>query len=281
MSQNYETLLHRWFEEVWNQGREEVIDELFPDGIAHGLGNEKIRGSNAYKPFFRAFKNAFPDLKVTVEDWILDGDKLAIHCNVKANHTGEGIGISPTNLPVDFNFMGFLRIQDGKIAEAWNILDFMKMYQQMGVFSLRETDEKSIDNEALIRRWFTEVWNNKREDAIDEMLDVEGIHHGLDDNPVVGTENFKHFFRNFIDAFPDIQVDVTDVISEGDKIATRYTVKAKHLGSGLGFDKTKKSVEFTGSGICKVKDGKFIEVWNEINFLKMFQQLGVVNLGER
>lgn len=281
MPEQYETIIHRWFEEVWNQGREEVIDELFPDGISHGLGNEKVRGSNGYKPFYRAFKNAFPDLKVTVEDWILNGDKLAVHCNVTANHTGEGIGINPTNLPVDFNFMGFLRIEEGKIAEAWNILDFMKMYQQMEVFSLKTAETYSIENEQLIRRWFTEVWNNKREEVIDEMLDENGIHHGLDNEPVVGNNNFKQFFRNFIDAFPDIKVDVTDVVSEGEKIAARYTVTATHLGNGLGFDKTELPVQFTGCGICRVKNGKFIEVWNEINFLKMFQQIGVVNLGAK
>lgn len=136
MSEKYETLLHRWFEEVWNQGNEELIDELFPDGIANGLGEEKIRGSNGYKPFYRAFKDAFPDLKVTIEDWVLDGDKLAVHCNVKATHTGAGLGFAPTNRPVDFNFMGFVRIKDDKIAEAWNILDSAKMYEQLGVLTL-------------------------------------------------------------------------------------------------------------------------------------------------
>lgn len=276
MSKNYETLLHRWFEEVWNQGREEVIDEIFPNGLAHGLGNEPVRGSNNYKPFYRAFKDAFPDVKITVEDWVLDGDKLAVHCRAVATHQGQGLGFAPTNQPVDFTFMAFIRIEDDKIAEAWNILDSAKMYQQLGIFALKQND-----NEAMIRRWFDEVWNKKREDAIDEMLDKEGIHHGLDDKPVVGTENFKQFFRSFTNAFPDIQVNIKDVISEGDKIATRYTVTATHLGEGLGFARTERAVEFTGSGLCKVKDGKFVEVWNEVNFLKMFQQLGVVNLDSK
>jgi hypothetical protein len=47
----------------------------------------------------------------------------------------------------------------------------------------------------------------------------------------------------------------------------------------LGFEKTERAVEFTGAGICQVKNGKFVEVWNEVNFLKMFQQLGILNLG--
>ncbi len=136
MAEQYETVLHRFFEEIWNQGREEILDEIFPDGIAHGLGEEKVRGADGYKPFFRAFKNALPDIEITVEDWIRDGDKVAVHCRAKATHTGEGLGVAPTNQPVDFAFMAFARIEDNKIAEAWNIVDFMKMYQQMGVLKL-------------------------------------------------------------------------------------------------------------------------------------------------
>ena len=137
MEQKYETLLHRWFEDVWNQGNEDAIDEMFPpDGLAHGLGSEAVRGAEGYKPFFRAFKNAFPDIKISVEDWVLDGDKLAVHCRAVATHTGEGLGFAPTNRAVDFSFMVFIRIKDDKIAEAWNILDSVKMYEQLGVLKI-------------------------------------------------------------------------------------------------------------------------------------------------
>jgi steroid delta-isomerase-like uncharacterized protein len=133
---NDKTLAHRWFEEVWNKRRAEAIDEMFADeGIAHGLtdasGNE-LRGPANFKAFFNSFSNAFHDLQITVEDTIAEGDKLVARCTVKGTHTGEGIGLAATNLPVAFTGMCILRIKDGKIIEAWNNFDFTTMFQQLG-----------------------------------------------------------------------------------------------------------------------------------------------------
>ena len=67
MSEENKALIRRWFEEVWNKGREEAIDEMFAeDGIAHGLADESgedMRGPTDYKPFFRKFREAFPTSK--------------------------------------------------------------------------------------------------------------------------------------------------------------------------------------------------------------------------
>lgn len=102
MAEEDENFMHRWFEEVWNKGRKEAIDEMFAeDGIGYGLPSETgepIRGPKDFKPFYRKFREAFPNLKVTVEDTICEGDKIAARCSVKALHEGESLGISrPTS----------------------------------------------------------------------------------------------------------------------------------------------------------------------------------------
>ena len=136
MSQENETLLRRWFEEVWNKGRAEAIDEMFAcDGIAHGLADQsgaELCGPEGFKPFFESFRNAFPDLKVIVEDTIAQGDKIAARCRVVGKHMGDGIGIAATNMPVEFTGMTIVRIKDGQIVEAWNNFDFLSMFKQLG-----------------------------------------------------------------------------------------------------------------------------------------------------
>lgn len=140
MTVKNDTIAHRWFEEVWNKGREDAIDEMFAeDSIAHGLsdgsGNEP-RGPAGFKPFFQSFRTAFPDIQVTVEDTICEGDKIAVRCRVTATHTGDGLGIPATGNPVDFKGVAIIRVHDDKIIEAWNHFDFIDMYQQIGVFQL-------------------------------------------------------------------------------------------------------------------------------------------------
>lgn len=129
--------MHRWFEEVWNNQNEAAIEEMFAaDGVGHGLGAEPIVGPEMFKVFHRAFVSAYPDLKVHVEDTVVEGDKIAVRCRVTGSHDGHGIGIAPTNTPVEFTGMVIVRMKDGKIAEAWNEFNFMEMYKQVGALTL-------------------------------------------------------------------------------------------------------------------------------------------------
>ncbi|HKR02236.1 MAG TPA: ester cyclase [Pyrinomonadaceae bacterium] len=137
MDNESRTVLQRWFEEVWNKGRESAIDEMFADeGIAHGLVDEQgeeLRGPAGYKPFYHKLRAAFPDIQVAVEDCICEGDKAAARCRVTARHTGEGFGIAPTGNPVEFTGIAIVRVKDGKIVEAWNNFDFASLNQQIGI----------------------------------------------------------------------------------------------------------------------------------------------------
>lgn len=137
-----------------------------------------------------------------------------------------------------------------------------------------------MDNEALIRRWFREVWNEKRESVIDELLDADSVHHGLGGTQravIQGSGNFKDFYRAFLAAFPDLEIDVEDTFAAGDKVVFRCTVRGTHSGEGLGIAPTGKRIEITGIGICSVRDEKFVEVWNEFDFLNLYNQIGMLD----
>jgi steroid delta-isomerase-like uncharacterized protein len=135
------------------------------------------------------------------------------------------------------------------------------------------------DNVSLIRRWFEEVWNKGRADAIEEMFAEDGVAHGLageSGEALRGPANFRAFHQRFREAFPGIEVVVDDAISEGDKVAARCTVRGKHEGDSLGFAATKRPVEFTGMTFARVRDGKIVEAWNNFDFMSMFRQLGAM-----
>ncbi len=136
MSEENKALMRRWFEEVWNKGRAEALPEMFADaGIAHGLSDDPanpLRGPAGFVPFHAQFREAFPNIEVVVEDQIAEGDRVATRCSVRGKHTGDSLGLAATQSPVDFTGITITRIKDGKIVEAWNNFDFMKMYRQLG-----------------------------------------------------------------------------------------------------------------------------------------------------
>ena len=104
------------------------------DCLIHGLSDdtgEPLRGAAAFKTFHQAFYGAFPDVVVTVEDTVCEGDKIAARCTVRGKHTGNTLGFDATNEPTEFTGMVITRVRDGKFVEAWNNFDFMTMHRQL------------------------------------------------------------------------------------------------------------------------------------------------------
>ena len=125
------------------------------------------------------------------------------------------------------------------------------------------------DNRALLYRWFEEVWNKKRADAIDEMMTSDCIAHGLhgDDGTVVtGIVPFKEFHRGFVTRFPNARIEVADALSDGDRTAARCLVTGNEAG-------TEKPIAFTGIVISRWRDGKIVEAWNNFDLHLVEQQL--------
>ena len=123
-----------WFEEVWNKGRESAVDEMLaPDAVLHGLdeGGAGMRGPEGFKPFLRSIRAAFPDIHVTVEDVISEGDLFAIRYRATMTHAGPGFG-EPTNRQVAVTGMSFSRMRDGQIVEGWNNWDQLGLLRQIG-----------------------------------------------------------------------------------------------------------------------------------------------------
>jgi predicted ester cyclase len=88
----------------------------------------------------------------------------------------------------------------------------------------------SAENKALMRRWFEEVWSRGNAAAIDEMLSTRVVVHGLGDN-VQDMAGFKQFHTMYRSAFPDVRIQVDDVIAEGDKVAVRWSGAGTHRGT--------------------------------------------------
>lgn len=134
----------------------------------------------------------------------------------------------------------------------------------------------ALDGKTIVRRWFDEVWNQKRDATIDELMPATAVFHGLGADPVHGPDNFKLFRAAFLEALPDITIRIDDLIAEGAIVAVRYSCSATHLGDGLGVPATHKPVRFTGMAFARVSDGRVVEGWNNFDELSLFKQLNAV-----
>ena len=130
------TLMRKWFDEVWNQGRAASIDELFPPhAVLGGVSQMGVasQGPAEFKEFHKALKTACPDILVTLDQVVQEGDTAFARWTATMTHTGDGLGMPPTNRPLKLSGMSALRVRDGQLVEGWNNWDQLGMARQLGV----------------------------------------------------------------------------------------------------------------------------------------------------
>jgi steroid delta-isomerase-like uncharacterized protein len=136
-------------------------------------------------------------------------------------------------------------------------------------------DEMVEENVALVKRWFEEVWNQKRSETIRELLAPDCVAHGTNEmgGDLHGPEGFLGLHARLVEAFPDIKIQVQDCIAAGDKIAVRWTATMHHRGNGLGMEASGAEVNITGMGFARIVNGKVLETWDNWDKQAMFQQI--------
>jgi predicted ester cyclase len=132
-----------------------------------------------------------------------------------------------------------------------------------------------MNNADQIRRIFEEGMNQHKAEVFDELIAPTYVNHNLP-IPVPGAEGFKRVVGLFQNAFPDFHVDVAEVISEGDLVASRGYFTGTHQRDFQGIAPTGKSVKVAYIDIWRVEDGKLVENWVNLDMMGMMQQLGVV-----
>lgn len=129
-----ESLIHRIFENAFNQGAFTVIDELVaPNGLTHSVTWGLPNNREGLKLLIAMFRTAFPDLHCTIEDEISQGDKVAACWTMRGTHQGPLLGSRPTNRQIMVRGMIFARTENGQIAEGWTLVDQMSILQQLGI----------------------------------------------------------------------------------------------------------------------------------------------------
>jgi len=110
----------RVFDEIFNQGKFQVADEIYaPDFRNHGLHQSVDLKTD--QDAVHAEKKAFPDLRMSVQEMVAEGDKVAVLWTFRGTHTGSGYeGLPPTGTPVELRGITIWRIVDGRISEEWS-----------------------------------------------------------------------------------------------------------------------------------------------------------------
>ncbi|HVJ87630.1 MAG TPA: ester cyclase [Caulifigura sp.] len=127
--------------------------------------------------------------------------------------------------------------------------------------------------ETLARRWFQEIWNDRRDATIDEFLTSESVCYA-DQGELKGVECFRlQQYQPFLGAFPNLHVTVENLLADGDQAVVRWSARGTHLGADLGIPSTGRVVTMHGITWMRFVGGKLMEGWQQSNILEVIRSL--------
>ena len=296
-------IVGRYIDEVWNQRNLDLLSELFdPDYTVHQNGQSTKINQEALRQGMAMAQVTFPDLHMSRDVVIAEGDKVVAHWLTRGTQKGElrltdlQQSMRATDRPVAFTEAVLFRIVNSKIKDGWYVSDRLSMMQQVGLVGpigsgVQATVERPPmpepptviggrmaspeEGKALMRRLIDGVWNEANVELADEIFHPKAVSPSAPQLPP-GPEGVKAIVTTFRSAFPDFHITIEDLVAEENSVAARLSETGTHKGEFMGIAPTGRQVQFEEIGILRVGGGKVVESWYETDMLGLMQQLGVL-----
>jgi steroid delta-isomerase-like uncharacterized protein len=254
----------------------------------------------------RSILSAFPDVQVSIELLIEEGDLVVERATAEGTHLGEFNRIAPSGQRLRWTETHVYRLHAGRIVEHWPEIRLEMLLAQMArqttyfqgpqssllsagiaavmtglsrLYGTRadahvRTDlERRERNRAVVCRYIDD-FKNRQQFAVFPRLFAPDFRHHFNFPSLPNTmRTFVSVGQNFLAAFPDVRVEVEALIAEGAYVVERNRVSATHRGTFAGIPATGRAVTWTETHIYRLRDGKIVENWPQVNFERILMQI--------
>lgn len=280
-------------EEIYNAGAVETTDEIMvADYIEHiPLPPGYTPDRAGFVRFVEAWRQAVPDLRYTVtrftdDDLIGEGTQVMHRLVGRGTHLGEMLGIPPTGRPLEWTEMHVGRFEHGRLVEHWGQIEVVRIMQAVGALpgtaeSRPEVAAPQVDDDAdpdpealrdLVGRYVLQVWNDGRLEAADELVHAEAVHTANAPLPA-GPDGLRRDVSTLREAFPDLRLEVEDVIVEYPYAVGRFAGTGTHERAFMGVQPTGRSVRFGMIEVLQVASGLIVARWSLGDLMGLLGQL--------
>jgi steroid delta-isomerase-like uncharacterized protein len=284
--------------EAAGKGRDAYMaarDKYFAkDAITHHVSVSEPLEWDAHTNLLEEVYTAFPDLEEHWGEVVVENNRAIGRWVARATHKEEFQGTPATGKSFSCNGITIYHCENSKVKEQWIYIDLMGMLQQLGVIPNPGDEpipkaplpkkiqlqngkdaESSENNKELVRQYLLEVWGNWNYEKEKELVAKDFIDHGAPPNFPSGLEGHHQFLQMCANGFPEVDITVDELISEGDKVGCRWTLTGVHQGEFMGVPASGNEVVVTGTDIHKIENGKLKETWPVVDMLGMMNQMGV------
>jgi len=134
MEQTHKDIIHRWLNELWDQGNFSVATELLTEDFQRHSESEgyAAEGPEAYAAIVKSCHDGFPDTRITLVDMIAENDKVFVRWHWTGTHTAEFRGIPASGNEISVYGEDLIQFRDGKISAIWPLFDPLRLMLQIG-----------------------------------------------------------------------------------------------------------------------------------------------------
>lgn len=253
-----------------------------------------IRGRTGYRQLASRWTAAFPDSSLEVVRLEVTGPAATAQLISRGTHTGILLGdhghIPPTWTQIELPLCEVLRVEDGLISRVVSYHDTGTLLRQMGLFPnspLHRPDRRAaldlyaLDaeatpeqrNKAVVQDFVKRVVNGHRPDAAADLCARNVAWHGGPMGEAPDLPTYQRHLTLLFSAFPDLEMQVLDIVAESDRVAIRSTLTGTHRGEFHGVRPTGRRVTHTGAITYRVVDGHIVEEWWDHDLFGILQQL--------
>jgi steroid delta-isomerase-like uncharacterized protein len=278
-------LARREIEEFEGRGNFALAGMLFGPGYTLHFPGFPALDRTGHEQVIGAFREAFPDLTISVAEQVASTDRVANHWVAHGTHRGPFESIPATGKAVRITGNNVMRLEGGRIVELWGQLDAVGLLAQLGVIATPPPEPApeflvgggcARGGGVEVVRRFASKFNEGRLDAIaDEyadsyVLDFPGGPTGR------GKEGLQRAATEFRAAFPNLCFTTDDLFEEGDRVAWRWTMIGTHRGPLGPFPASGRNVRLPGISLFQLQDGLIVRDRVRADMGGLLAQIGAI-----
>jgi predicted ester cyclase len=246
-------------------------------------------------------RKALPDRVDVIEDIVAEGDRVAMLWRLNATHTGNLFGIPPTGKRIDIYEVGFFRVVDERIVEGWFMCDELGLLLQLGrqmprrrgLLVVPHVVDEDEEADSLIAKLTAEGGSTAQDQNKLEVARSKSKSQARERSPQYvqkrwGFQHLREFGRasGFAQlgphhAFPDRDDRIVRLLSEGEKVWTRFNLHGTNTQSLFGLPATNKKCVVSEVGICRFAGTEWTEGWYFADELGVLLQLNALHVLEK
>lgn len=255
---------------------------------------DSYRGPDGYAQQAGVWTAALPDLRVEILRCAAGPEHGVAEYILRGTHTGALISsggfVPPTRAIVEVQICDSVEFRDGKIVRLHSYFDSGSLLRQMGLLPnspLHIADRRAplelyateMDasaqqrHKAIVKRFLEEVLNQHNVHTAAAVCTPDLVWHGGSMGTAADLAGFQNRLRSIFHSFPDLSIEIHDLIAENDRVAVRLTMRGTQLGHFRGVAPTRRRITSSGMNTFRIADNRIVEQWWQHDLLGLMEQL--------